>query len=100
MSEKKHFDDSSGKDPRYYFKIGVNLSTFKSYIEITSLTYQIDFSKKDTFRELLGFNPKMIKEGYNIFDGTVQIIKTSAILIKCDLVSGRYINGIRNGMLY
>ena len=99
MAEKKHYD-ASEKKPKYYVNIGINLSTFKSYIDITNPSYQIDFTKANTFRELLGFNSRILKHDYNKSDDTVQIIKTSVILIKCDLVSGGYINGVRQGILY
>lgn len=100
MMERKHFDSSNKEQLRYYFKIGLNLSTFKSYIEITNPAYQIDFTQKDTFRAILGFNSKKLKEGHNKSDETVQITNTSAIFVKCDLVSGGYVNGVRQGVLY
>jgi hypothetical protein len=100
MAEKKHYDNSNPTHPKYYFNIGVNLSTFKSYIDITNPTYEIDFTKDNTFRGLLGFNSKKLKAGYNKSDDTVQIINTSAILIKSDLVSGGYVNGVKQGILY
>jgi hypothetical protein len=99
MVKEKHYDSTTAP-PKYYFNIGVNLSTFKSFIEITNPSYEIDFTKDETFREILGFNSKKLKTGYNVSDNTVQIIKTSAILIKCDLVSGGYVNGIKQGILY
>ena len=99
MVENKHYD-SSDNQLKYYFKISVNLSTFKSVIEITNPTYEIDFTIPKSFRELLGFNSSKLKAGYNKSDNTVQIINTSAIMIKCDLVSGGYVNGIKQGILY
>src|SRR5829696_2275141 len=62
--------------------IGVNLSTFKSYIEITDSDYMVLFNQPGTIRGLLGFNSKVIGLGYNISDTTVQITNTSAICLK------------------
>ena len=99
MKDRKHFNNTE-KEPKYFFKIGITEPTFKSYIEITNPLYQIDFTRTKTFKDILGFKSKVLKEGYNNSDDTVQIIKTSIILIKCDLVSGGYVNGIRQGILY
>ena len=78
----------------------MNLATFKSIIEINNPNYEIDFTKPNTIRDLLGFKPKKLRTPYNVSDSTIQIIKTSAILIKCDLVSGGYMNGVKEGILY
>src|SRR5829696_8871347 len=72
----KHWDE---KDPP--LNIGVNLSTFKSYINITKLTYLVNFNQPGTIRELLGFPPIQIAYGYNISLTTVQITNTSAICL-------------------
>jgi hypothetical protein len=95
MIINKHYDE---KQPP--LTIGVNLSTFKSYIDITNPNYQVDFGKPKTIKDLLGFDSKIIKSGYNISDKTVQITNTSAICLKCDLVSGSYINGVESNLLF
>ena len=81
-------------------EIGIILSTFKSFINITSPTLQVDFTKTKTFRDMLGFKSQILKQGYNISNDTVQITTTSAILIHCDIVSGSYINGKEGNVLY
>ena len=99
MVVNKHFDDKVSPH-NYYINIGVNLSTFKSFVEITNPIFTVNFQKDKTIRNLLGFNPKIISQGYNISDSTVQITKTSAILIHSDLISGSYNNGIESDILY
>jgi hypothetical protein len=99
MIVNKHFDEKASPH-NYFINIGVNLSTFKSFVEITNASYKVDFKGDKTIRGLLGFNPKVISHGYNISDSTVQITRTSAILIHSDLISGSYNNGIESDILY
>jgi hypothetical protein len=103
MKDNRHAEFSS-QDPntpsKYFFNIKENLSTFKSVIEITNPTYEIDFTKPDTFRKILGFGSKILKKGYNISDETIQITNTSAIMVKCDLVDGGYVNGVKECVLF
>lgn len=99
MALKNHYDNS--KTPAvYYIEFGIIVSTFKSFINITKSEYQVDFTKPNTIGTMLGFNNKILQPGYNISDNTVQITTTSSILIHCDLVSGSYINGHEDNIIY
>ena len=99
MAANKHYDDKVSP-PNYFINIGVNLSTFKAFIDITNPTFKVNFQEKNTIRDLLGFKSKIISQGHNISDNTVEITKSSAILLHCDLVSGSYINGVESNLLY
>lgn len=98
MIVKGHTDKSATAAP--IIKIGIILSTFKSFVEITNSTYKVDFSKPKTIRTLLGFDSVVISKGYNTSNSTVQISSSAAILIHCDLVSGSYHNGVESDVLY
>src|SRR5438093_6814498 len=99
MVVHKHYDDKATPH-NHYINIGVNLSTFKSFVEITNPAFKVSFREEKTIRELLGFKPKIVSQGYNISDSTVQITRISAILIHSDLISGSYNNGIEVDILY
>src|SRR5438093_7450413 len=81
-------------------EIGVNLSTTKSYINITKPDYKVDFSKPNTLRDMLGFTSQILSTGYNISNNIVQITNISAIMIHCDLIHGSYINGKDSNVIY
>jgi hypothetical protein len=99
MAVHKHYDEKASP-LNYYINIGVNLSTFKSFVEITNSSFKVNFQAAKTIKDLLGFNARIIGVGYNISDVTVQITRTSAILIHSDLISGSYINGIESDILF
>ena len=96
MINKKHIDAKGNP----VISIGVILSTFKSFIDISDTKYKVDFTDRTTIKNLLGFNSKILNSGYNISDSTVQIATASSILIHCDIISGSFHNGIRSSVLY
>jgi hypothetical protein len=98
MIEKGHCDKTKENAP--YINIGVNLSTFKSFIDITNPTYKVDFKQAKTFRHMLGFGSKILSKGHNLSDSTIQVTNTGAIMITCDLISGSYHNGKEKNILY
>ena len=81
-------------------EIGVNLSTTKSYINITKPDYKVDFSKPNTLRDMLGFTSQILSTGYNVSNNIVQITNISAIMIHCDLIHGSYVNGKDSNVIY
>ena len=98
--ENKNHCDGKVSPPKHYINIGVNLSIFKSFVDITDPNYKVSFKDKNTIREMLGFKPKIISQGHNISDKEVEITKSAAIYLHCDLVSGSYINGVESSLLY
>ena len=95
MIENNHWDE---KD--IPFTLSLNLNVFKSVIDIKNDKFSIDFTRPKTFRNLLGFDSKVLKKGYNKSDNTVQITSASSILIKCSIISGGYLNGESSNILY
>src|SRR5438093_185398 len=74
-------------------EIGVNLSTTKSYINITKPDYKVDFSKPNTLRDMLGFTSQILSTGFSVSNNVVQITNLTAIMIHCDLIYGSYVSG-------
>ncbi len=99
MIEKGHYDKTKDGNG-VAISMGLNLSTFKSYIDITDNRYKVDFTRSKSLRNLLGFESKILSKGHNISDNTVQITTASSIMINCDLISGSYHNGIEKNILY
>ena len=95
MKENKHWDE---KDPP--LNILINLSEIGTIIEIKKENVKIDFTKPNTFREILGFNARILSKGYNKSDNTAQITSSTLILIKCSIIEGSFHNGKENNILY
>src|SRR5438093_227464 len=81
-------------------EIGVNLSTTKSYINITKPDYKVDFSKPNTLRDMLGFTSQILSTGFSVSNNVVQITNLTAIMIHCDLVNGSYVNGKDSNVIF
>ena len=99
MIERKQWG-STTDEKEAPFRISLNLNVFKSIIEIKNDKLKIDFTKDKTFRDLLGFDSKVLSKEYNISDNTVQITSASLILIHCSIISGGYHNGEKSNILY
>lgn len=96
MVEKQHLTDL--KDPA--FNMSINLSVFKVVIQLDPLKIGVDFTQPKSFRELLGFRPKVLIQPYNLADDTAQITTASSILVKCSIVQGSYHNGEESNILF
>lgn len=82
----------SVKDPkREHLIIKPNRNTLKCEILGSK---NIDFTKNGTFRELLGFKPRILEaNNIHISDYPVNILKVNAICVTCNLTTGSYNNG-------
>jgi hypothetical protein len=84
-----------------FINIDANLNTFNSIIEISNENYQIDFTKENTLRSILGFNSVILAKGHNESQGTIQITSAKAINVHCDLIHGSYDNnGEESDIIY
>jgi hypothetical protein len=95
MTLRNHYSE---KEPS--FILSTKNETFKSVIEIKSDKLSIDFKQPNTFRNILGFEPKILNKGYHVSDNTIQITSSSSIMINCDLISGSYHNGVEKNILH
>ena len=76
------------------------LSTGKIILNLGE-NIQIDFTRENSIRELLGFNKNIYKAKINhIGENLAKITNITDINIECDLVNGNYSNGILDNILY
>lgn len=72
-------------------KLQCNNNTLKATLYCTK---DINFSKENTFRSLLGFEKQILKANkWHVSQFPVNILPTTVIRVECDIVSGSYING-------
>ena len=84
-------DDGSKKKP--YISISVNISTYKTIIEITNENYKIDFTRSNTFRNNLGFDSIILNgKGRYVSNYRIQITHIKQINLHCDLITGGFNN--------
>jgi len=81
-----------------------NYSTFKC-VMVLKAGFQVDFTAKDSLRQILGFDEKVYKADKGAAkriesEHVVNIMKVNSIFIHCDLVSGSYVNGRPSPILY
>ena len=60
----------------------------------------IDFSDKNSFAKLLGFEPLIYKPGIHTSQNKINISDINTINIECDLVQGGFYNGIKDNIIY
>ena len=61
---------------------------------------QILLTPNDSIRSLLGFNPSVIREEYNLSDNPVDILSFDNILLECDSAQGNIFKGRRSGIIH
>jgi hypothetical protein len=81
------------------FNIAVDSNINRVIIKLPE-NFQVDFTKENTFHELIGFEKKVYKDKVNIGENIGKISKVLSINIECDLVNGNYTNGELNNILY
>lgn len=89
--KKKHIKDFS-------ISIRGNNNTQRTHIKSTR---RVNFACDNSIGSLLGFKPQIIpKDQEVISDHVVNITKTNALQIYCNLVTGSYTNGVPMHILY
>ena len=96
MKKNNHYDNINEK---YYITLIPNYSTLKLDIEITNISYYIDFNQGD-LNELLGFDKIIITQNES-GGNTVDITRgVNSISIHCSIIEGSYENSIASDVLY
>ena len=75
-----------------------NQNTFKSILTITEGS--VDFTIKNSVRELLGFDAKIYRKGRHVSEHVVNIMSVNSILLHCDIIAGSYVNGAERPVIY
>ncbi|DAC81749.1 TPA_asm: penton [Trichoplax MELD virus] len=92
--------NTSGDENLFHVNISPNYNTFKSEIELKN-NYKLDFTIDNTFRDILGFNSRIISgNGKHHSDQIVNITSINTIEIHCSLVDGSYINGKSGDLIH
>lgn len=100
MKANDDYDKSDASHPKYYISIEANYNTLHSRIELSN-GYKVDFTIQNTFREILGFDSKIVQnDGHNDSERVVDITDVETLQINCNLVTDSYINGSTSSVLY
>ena len=85
-----------------HFKFKPNFSTLGSIIEKTPYNpgSYIDFRPDDSLRDLLGFQPKVLSDEYNLSDYPVDNLSFDNIFLECDIAQGTIFKGKRSGIIH
>ena len=65
--------------------------------------YSIDFTKENTIRNMLGFEPLLIANkglSHNISKDMINVVLTNKIFIKCNVIEGAIYQGLHSDVLY
>lgn len=79
--------------------MGANPSTLRTFIEIDNTVYQVNMALS-TIRTTLGFNPQTLTGGYHEGENPVNILTVSSILVNCDIISGSFLSGSQQPVVY
>ena len=60
----------------------------------------VDFTIKDSLRELLGFDARIYKKGRHVSEHVVNIMSVNSILLHCDIIAGSYVNGAERPVIF
>ena len=92
--------DGHFRESNYPFIIKPSFSTLGSIIQIDEgIGRHIDFEHDDSFRDLLGYKPKILNKEYNLSDQPVDILSFDNILIETDIAKGMIFKGKRTGII-
>ena len=83
----------------HYITVGANPSTLRTFIKIDTAAYQVDMASS-TIRTTLGFNPQTPTSGYHDGENPVNILTVNTILVNCDIVSGSFLSGNQQPVVY
>lgn len=89
---QKHLDSQD------VFEVYPNYNTLKCHLKSNR---EVDFSKKGTFASLLGFEEKkLLANEMHTSENSVNIMKTNAICVDCNIATGSYDNGKSGHLIY
>ena len=79
--------------------ISANTNTLKAVL-ILENNYYVDFRPDHSICSLLGFNHAEYTSDYQESENPVNILSVNSVLVNIDIISGSYLNGQRNPMIY
>ena len=79
--------------------ISENTNTLKAVL-ILENNYYVDFRPDHSVCSLLGFNHAEYTSDYQESENPVNILSVNSVLVNIDIISGSYLNGLRNVEFY
>ena len=79
--------------------ISANTNTLKAVL-ILENNYHVDFRPDHSICSLLGFNHAEYTSDYQESENPVNILTVNSVLVNIDIISGSYLNGLRNPTIY
>ena len=96
MITNGHYDKANDK---YDIEISANTNTLKSEMFLKD-SYEVDFRQYNSINSLLGFHTKLCTSGFHESENMVNILTINSILINIDIISGSYVNGSTQPIIY
>ena len=91
-----HYDKAKDKDN---FEIFANTNTLKSEMFLNN-SCEFDFGRYNSINSLLGFDSKQYSSGFNESENMVNILTINSKLVNIDIISGSYVNGSTQLIIY
>lgn len=83
------------------FELLANNNTLKSIIRINQSGVKVYFNHENSLKDMLGFRSVVLQElGDNEGSNLVNILKVNSILVKCDVITGSYVNSSQKPVIY
>lgn len=96
MKVNGHYDSVNDVS---YINLTGDTNTLKAIMEIEN-GYVVDFRPNNSLREMLGFESQLYSDEFNQSTNPVDIMRVNTWLIKADIISGSYLNGKKENVLY
>jgi hypothetical protein len=95
----KYINYLIGEKSEEKIKIWVDKSTAKTMIKLAT-GYKIDFTKENTWRDMLGFDSVILDKPLNISPKMADILPLMQIFVHLDIIKGSNYNGKSTDILY
>ena len=96
MRINDHCDKVSDKN---HVEISANTNTLKSEMFLKR-NYEVGFRKDKSINSLLGFDSNLYTSGFHDSENMLNILTINSILVNIDVISGSYINGSTQPIIY
>lgn len=96
MEVNNHYDVENNA---HYIAITANFNTLKAVLTLKN-NYQVYFTPANSIRHVLGFNSAIYTAGYQESENVVNIMSISSILVNVDIITGSYVNGKMQPVIY
>ncbi len=81
------------------FELEPNMNTFQSIMTLGE-GVTVDFTGENSLRSILGFEAKVYTNKRNVSKYTVNIMRINSILLHCNIITGSYLNGSEEPVLF